>query len=275
MGSALRLGLSDVPETMLWTLYGRASEAMRDDSSYVDSEAVRIFESIDYDFRRSFGPANPLLAMRAQTFDQSLRTFLERCPGGFIVNLGEGLETQRFRVRAPDSQWLTVDLPEGIRAREHFIAPDARHCHRAVSVTDTRWFDHVPSDKPVYISAQGLLMYLRGSEVRGLLRAISARFAEFHLVFDAIPPWLARASVFHRGLPLTLHYRTPPMPWGLSRYAARSRLRKWMGSNIHVSHQAYELPSRGLFRAAARLAPQLPGAGLWTPMVVTATRYAS
>uniref|UniRef100_UPI003F6BD3C2 class I SAM-dependent methyltransferase n=1 Tax=Congregibacter sp. TaxID=2744308 RepID=UPI003F6BD3C2 len=117
-------GLSDVPETMLWTLYSRAEEAMRPDGTFDDPKAVEIYRGIDYDFKRSFGRSNPMAALRAQLFDRSLSAFLGQYPGASVVNLGEGLETQRYRLCEEACCWYTVDLPEAIAIRERFVAPD-------------------------------------------------------------------------------------------------------------------------------------------------------
>lgn len=269
MSAAVHLALSDVPETMLWTLYGRAREAMRDDTALPDPEAVRIYQSIDYDFRRSFGPANPLLAMRAKAFDESLKRHLQRCPGSSVVNLGEGLETQRFRVGAPGSQWLSVDLPAAMRVRERFIPASDSCRHLAVSATETsQWFPAVSRDEPVFLSAQGLLMYLPPAKVQRLLQDIADYFPRFRMVFDVIPGWVARASRLQNGLPLTPYYRTPPMPWGVSRYAIQPRLRRWLGTEVVIEAQDYPAFPRGLLRRASQLAPRLPGARLWMPTIV-------
>ena len=53
--------LTDAPETMLWTLHNRATEASRDDGMLRDPDAVRIYQALDYDYVRSFGRADPSL----------------------------------------------------------------------------------------------------------------------------------------------------------------------------------------------------------------------
>ena len=43
------VGLSDVPETMLWTLHNRVSEAIKPDGFLKDPNACEIYKSIEYD----------------------------------------------------------------------------------------------------------------------------------------------------------------------------------------------------------------------------------
>jgi O-methyltransferase involved in polyketide biosynthesis len=96
--------LTDVPETMLWTLHNRAVEAMRDDGIIQDEKAIEIYRKIDYDYEQSFGKAEPSHAIRSLDFDREIRDFLDDYPNATIVNLGEGLETQRFRIESSDAE---------------------------------------------------------------------------------------------------------------------------------------------------------------------------
>lgn len=260
------VNLAGVPETMLWTLHNRASEAARPDGVLRDPKCLELHRSIPYDYERSFGSPEPSHAVRSAVFDAALRRFIAQHPNGVIVNLGEGLETQRFRLADCGSVlWISVDLPEAMAVRERFIASDASHVHVASSALDTRWFDAVPADRPVFVSAQGLLMYFAEDDVRRLLQAIAARFAGVELMFDYIPEWFARRSTSAKGLWRTKHYRVPPMPWGVQRSALPALLRAWLGPLTIVTHAPYEHPRgwrRGLLRAlmgAPWVADRAPG----------------
>lgn len=260
-------GLSDVPETMLWTLHSRAKEAMRADGVLSDSKGVEIYQSIDYAFERNFGSSNPMAALRAEVFDRSAQAFIARHPGGSIVNLGEGLETQRYRIDDESCTWYTVDLPEAIAVRERFITPDERHRHIALSATDPAWMDSIPSEQPVLIAAQGLFMYFQEKEVRSLLGDIAARFPQCWLIFDVIPYWVSRASVLAGGLPLTRHYRTPVMPWGVHRFSLRTKLKGWIRRPSTIELIDYPKFPRGGSRLLSSIIPLVPGARQWVPLV--------
>jgi O-methyltransferase involved in polyketide biosynthesis len=260
--------LTGVPETMLWTLHSRASEALRKGGVLDDAQAIAIYRSIDYDYHRSFGPAEPSMALRARSFDKCLLRFLEENPKCAIVNLGEGLETQRFRVSAPDAQWFSVDLPESMQVRERFIHADEQHQHIALSALDRRWCAAVPKNCPVFISAQGLFMYLPAAEVKSLLQDIAAQFDQVHLVFDTIPRWVSLASVAGKGLPRTLHYRTPPMPWGIDRFWIKPALRRWLGPAAKISVRTYPTFPRGPLRPVTAVATRIPLLRQWLPTIV-------
>lgn len=154
----LQPGLSGIQETMLWSLYERASAAKHPDGVLHDADCVRICNSIDYDFAGHFGQPSQHAPARARKIDQALRQWLVTHPNGFVVSLGEGLETQSCRVDNDTMKWLSVDLPDAIELRERFIRPTERFRHLAMSALDPAWMDHVDDRWGVFIIAQGLLM---------------------------------------------------------------------------------------------------------------------
>lgn len=247
--------LDGIPETMLWTLHNRASEAERDDGILKDEQTVAIYRSLDYDFERSFGRADGSHAERSRVFDNELRAFLKKHPDGVIVNLGEGLETQRFRVDGDCALWLSIDVPEAIAAREHFIQPDEHHRHIATSALDRTWFEHVPTDRAVYITAQGLLMYFEPKQVADLFRDLAERFPGAWFAFDHIPSWLSRKTL--RGWWKTPHYRTPPMPWGIDRHLIAPTLHTWVPNLVEVRSLKFKMP-RGFPRLLMQTLDHLP-----------------
>jgi O-methyltransferase involved in polyketide biosynthesis len=247
--------LSGVPNTMLWALHNRAMEAARRDSVLDDPASMRIYQSLDYDFDRNFGVPSGLLAARAARIDDVLRGWIARHPDGIVVSLGEGLETQRYRVDNGRVRWISVDLPEAILLRERFLAPTDRFRHVATSAIDPAWMDAVDPGAAVFIVAQGLLMYLQPIMLRTLFAKISRRFAAAEMVFDVVPRWYSRLTLL--GLDRTPHYRLPPMPWGINRDEVEPTLRDWMPSLDSITFLDYRTP-RGWSRAMAGMADHFP-----------------
>ena len=237
--------LTGVPETTLWPLHNRASEAARPDGCIRDPKCLEIYRALDYDYDRSFGPADASHGVRSQLFDQKIAEFLQQHLNGVIVNLGEGLETERFRFEEPEyaqSLWLSVDLPEAIALRERFIQPDERHLHIPLSALDTAWFDAVPPDRPVFIAAQGLFMYFTEDEVGTLTKAMARRFPGALLMFDYLNTFLSRKTLSDKGWMKTKHYRTPPMPWGLDRDQLTPLFSRWLGQPVAVHNVTFLYP---------------------------------
>lgn len=259
-GEKYKVELEGVPETQLWTLYHRAVEARRPDGVLDDPRAVALVDSIDYPFAERFGTAERgmglLQALRVKAFDEEIRRFLTTHPDGTVVALGEGLETQFWRVDNGRAHWLTVDLPESVELRRALLpAEDDRRRALAQSALDTSWMDAVDASRGVLVTAQGLLMYLRPPEVRGLLAACAARFPGGGLVFDAMPRWLVTAS--RRGVQdPTTGYQAPEWHWSMD-VSERPRLR-----DVHPAIRtvrAVPLPGgRGVLGRAAPLLGRVP-----------------
>jgi hypothetical protein len=75
---------------------------------------------IDYPFAERFDGHGFLAqgqALRVQRFDTEVRRFVAANPDGTVVALGEGLETQFWRVDNGRVHWVTVELPADKRRR--------------------------------------------------------------------------------------------------------------------------------------------------------------
>ena len=170
----LTVDLEGVPETLLWTLYHRAAEAARPDAVLRDPMALGVMSAISFPFEERFGKATSAWsqwqALRALAFDREITRYLVAAPDATVVALGEGLETQFWRVDNGRLRWLSIDLPEAIDVRERLLPAAPRLRMVATSALATAWLDEVERDAGVFVTAQGLLMYLEREQVRGSSR---------------------------------------------------------------------------------------------------------
>lgn len=257
--------LAGVPETMLWTLYNRASEAKRSAGYLRDPDAIRIYDAIAYDYARSFGKPHASHAMRSRLFDDTVRPWLARHPGGTVVELGAGLETQFQRCDDGRVTWLCVDVPESIAVRTRFLPPTERCRYIAKSALDLSWMDEVDAARGVLITAQGLLMYFEEADVKRLLVTAIERFPGAEILFDAIPPWFSRKTL--AGFAPTKHYTAPRMPWGASRDELPPLLRRWSPRIADVSVASYGF-FRGWRALMVRAFAAVPGLRNVPPTIV-------
>ena len=218
----VRVRLDGVPETTMCTLWYRATEARSGRGGFADPRALDLVATIDYPFEERFGgAADPSVRLGAQFVGQRARTFdaavagALRAGAGTVVALGEGLETQFWRVDDGRVRWLTVDLPEtaAVRAATLGEDPPRRRIH-AGSALDADWPDLVGDapGEPVVVVAQGLLMYLPPPGVRRLLVRCAQRFRRGMLLYDTVPHWFAGLATRGR-LRSPTGYRAPAMPW--------------------------------------------------------------
>ncbi|MFD8787025.1 class I SAM-dependent methyltransferase [Kitasatospora sp. NPDC059599] len=215
-GAAKRPELAAVPETALWTLYQRAAEARRPDAVLHDPEAVGLVDRIDYPFAERFGTSGAqaqFQALRVACFDREVADFLVREPRGTVVCLGEGLETQYWRVDNGRARWLTVDLPESVALREELLPPGPRQRYLAADATGLGWAAEVDRSRRVLITTQGLLMYLPPARVKALIAGCAELFPGGSMVLDAVPRWFSRLTL--SGRMRIRGYQVPPMPWAM------------------------------------------------------------
>jgi O-methyltransferase involved in polyketide biosynthesis len=210
--------LTGVSETALLTLRVRANEARRPDAIIDDPMAIELVDSIDYDFAKFGFSRRQDMAARALAYDRNTRRYLVDHPKATVVALAEGLQTSFYRLDAAgvgdQFQWLTVDLPPMIELRRKLLPASQRVRMCAQSALDFSWMDQVETEHGVFVTAEGLLMYLQPDEALGLIAACAARFPGGQMMFD-LPPALF-SSWAGRGMRTSLRYRVPPMPFSLS-----------------------------------------------------------
>ena len=210
----MKIDLSGVPETMLWPLWNRAIETRRSDRVLADPMALDLVERIDYDFPGHFRKPTVFHPVRARVCDDLIRDYLSRADEPVVVSLGEGLDSQLWRIDDDRLHWVSVDVPEAIRVREQLLPSHPRASSVTCSALDPSWMDALPANAQPFITAAGLLMYFTGQEVRSLLTRISERFRGAEIYFDTIPPFFSRKTL--KGWKVTKRYTAPPMPWGIS-----------------------------------------------------------
>jgi len=260
--------LVGVPETTLWTLYFRAKEARRKNGPLHDPRAIELVEAIDFPFETRFGNGVPafgrFIGLRALTFDLIVNDVLRTDPDALVVVLGEGLETQFWRVDNGRVRWFTVDLPETAEIRGRLLGDDPpRRRLFAGSALDDAWWAALgaqPTDRVVVI-AQGLLMYLPPAQVRALIARCAREFPGGVMAFDTVPRWFSAVMSSGRAKGPG-GYVAPPMPWGVdvNRLIGRLRQEPGIAGARVVEPPAPDLAIRGLV-LAGRLLPPLRGLG--------------
>jgi O-methyltransferase involved in polyketide biosynthesis len=205
----------ELPETALVTMCFRANEARRPNGILDDPMAIRLTETVDYDFTKLRRSTRQDFALRALAFDDRARRYLSDHPKATVVALGEGMQTTFWRLDdaglGDEFRWLSVDLPPIMKLRERLLPPSPRISMCAQSALDFSWMDRVNPEHGVFISVEGLLPYLKPEQAIGLIRACARRFPGGQMMFDL--PAKLYAVLTNRGLQ---RKGWPPMPFSLS-----------------------------------------------------------
>lgn len=237
--------LTGVSETALMTLVVRAGEARRPDAIIDDPMAIHLVDSIDFDFAKFGFTRRQDMALRAKLFDKHTRRYLLDHPKATVVALAEGLQTSFHRLDAADVghdfRWLSVDLPPMIDLRRRLLPASDRVEMCAQSALDFSWMDRVDPQYGVFITAEGLLMYLQPEEAMSLITACAVRFPGGQMMFDLAPS--AFAALTRRGMRTSLRYRVPPMPFSLTVAEAADLVNTVPG--VRAVHDLPAEPARG------------------------------
>lgn len=217
--------LRGVPQSMLWTLYCRARQARS--GRLQDPDAIEVMNSLEKfgTLPLHFGYPDPALAKRALLFDQRAQPFLSQHPQSEVLALGEGLETQRSRLRGY-GRWTSVDLPEAMEIRDRLYPPGPNHRHIGQDVLTLDW-STLGLEGPTLVIAQGLFMYLPLPSVKDVIRACANLRGPTLLLFDVVPPWVFLLSRFRP--PVGPRFRIPKMAWGARPGPLRRLVRDVLG----------------------------------------------
>jgi len=213
--------LTGVSETALMTLNGRAEQAAGPGAIIDDPMAITLRDAFTTEFGvdyTKFGRRGQEMALRSLAADRCTIDYLRTRPRATVVALAEGFQTSFWRLDAaiPEAQftWVSVDLPPVIELRERLLPPSPRITNIAQSALDYSWIDRVDSGNGVFITAEGLLMYLQPDEAMDLIRQCAKSFPGGRMFFD-LPPTVLK-KVAPKGIRASKDYRVPPMPFSLS-----------------------------------------------------------
>ena len=190
--SERNVSLNGVQETLLLPLWGRAFETRKERPLLIDKTAVKIVESLNYDFSEIKDKVNPLSRAswiaRSIYFDREIKGFLEKYPEGSVINVGCGLDTTYDRVNNGRAIWYEIDFPEVIEIRKGYIEEEEKRKFLSCSVFDESWYDEIRNTEHVMMMLAGVIYYFEEMQVNGLFKKIAEEFERCDIIFDYSSP---------------------------------------------------------------------------------------
>jgi len=198
MSETTKPNLGDVAETMLITLYIRATESQRPDALIKDERAEALVRRFDPETLRKTlalteNTGRLVLILKGREFDRFAQDFLGHHPDAVVVHIGCGLDTRFDRVDNGQVEWYDLDLPEVIDLRCELIGGEGGHYHLlAGSVLEDAWLEAVKGHRqhPFLFLAEGVFMYFTEDQVKSLVLRLREYFPAAELVFDAYSPFM-------------------------------------------------------------------------------------
>ena len=177
---------------------GRAEQAALPGAIIDDPMASTLRDAFTTEFGvdyRKFGRRGQEMALRSLAADRCTIAYLRTHPTATVVALAEGFQTSFWRldsaVRDPQFRWVSVDLPPVIELREKLLPQPDRITNLAQSALDYSWMDRIDTADGVFITAEGLLMYLQPDEAMALIAECAKRFPGGQMFFD-LPPTILK-----------------------------------------------------------------------------------
>lgn len=189
MSEKVDLQLIDVQETLLLPLWGRAVEQNKKKPLLIDKEAIKIINSLNYDFTTITKNISQISQLgwvaRALQIDKVINQFLEKHPAGTVVNIGCGFDTTYERVDNGTVLWYDLDLAEVIELRKKLIKESPRRKYIAKSFLDIEWLDQLIIQDNILFCSAGVFYYFEEEVIKEFINRLVNKFSNSEIVFDA------------------------------------------------------------------------------------------
>lgn len=148
-----KVNLQSVPETMLQTLYARATYSKQTNAKFHDEKAVEIISHMDYDFSLAGKDAMMSKGVIARTIllDRMVGDFIKENPNCPVINIACGMDMRGYRLQEDSAirknmdgiRWYNLDLQETIAVRRYFVEENGPISTIAKSAMDKAWASQI------------------------------------------------------------------------------------------------------------------------------------
>ena len=169
MMDKIEMKLGKKQETLLLPLWGRAVESKKDKPRLIDTKAIEIVDSLDYDFSlmsKNISWVSQLAwVARSIHVDRTIRNFIANHPSASIVNIGCGLDTTFERIDTGRIICYDLDLPDVIELRKKYFREGERRKFISCSFFDTSWYHQIDTQGGVLLIAAGVFYYFEEKQI--------------------------------------------------------------------------------------------------------------
>ncbi len=189
---------TNIQSTMIGPLYARAIYTQLFPELLQDNQAINLMEKVKIlhpDSKNDFAILEEFIdeflglyfIIRARTFDDTIRKYIEKKPDATILNLGCGLDTTLSRVDNGSLLWYDLDLPDSIEYRRQLIPETEKNRYIPKSIFESSWMDDVSftQSKGLLMIAGGLFAYFNEMDVSNLFKSMAEKFPGGEIIFDS------------------------------------------------------------------------------------------
>ena len=193
------INLEGVKETMLIPLYARAWASKIPNADFKDEVALKVIENLDYDFSKWKGSKLNTWGCAARTvvFDKLVKEYVSLHPSASIINLACGLDDRFSRVDNGQIEWYNIDFEEIITLRKKIIEEHPRVHDLVYNMFDINWFNEIKNHEDILVVIEGVLMYVKESEVKMLLDNLAKNFEHVTVLAELMTNWMVKNQKVH------------------------------------------------------------------------------
>lgn len=136
------------------------------------------------------------MAMRARVFDDWTRRMIEQCVSAVVIHIGCGLDSRCLRVEAPEAKWIDCDFQDVIAIRKKYYDESKNYFMKGMDATNQGDLCALPDAACAIVVLEGLSMYLTNDQLVQLLRILSEKYREIHILMDVYTVFGAKASKY-------------------------------------------------------------------------------
>lgn len=253
-----------VMETLVIPVYGRKKCSELFPALFRDETAVRLAESLDYDFSTLEKNSESIMqqfgflevAMRQNDLAWEVRDYLKTHPRAAVVNLGCGLDATGRNCDNGTCKIYNLDFPDVIAVRDKLLPAGEREKNIPCDLNDTSWFSLIDASDGAVFFAAGVFYYFTKEKVKNLVLAMSEAFPHGKLVFDAagkaavklmLKTWIKDAEIKD----VSAYFSVSDAPRELSEWSAKLRV---SARGYMLGYSDLKDPSvKGFFRFLAKV----------------------
>ena len=179
-----------VADTMLIPMAARIYVSKNFPEYFYDETALSLEEKIPSDALCRIWKSSSEYTMLASVaryynFDRMIKKFLAQHEKCNIVNLGAGLETAIFRLKADNAIFYEIDLPEVIELRKKILGEKENEKLISADLFSLEWANSIDKSLPSLLIVSGVFQYFHEDKIISFLENVKKCFPKGELIFDA------------------------------------------------------------------------------------------
>ena len=189
--------MDEVNKTLYIPLYGKAQMSKKGIILH-DPMAERIWDKEAFPIK---GKSRSKwlcynMAMRARVFDDWTRQMLNQHTNATVIHIGCGLDSRCLRVDALETNWIDCDFHDVIAIRKKYYTETQHYFMKSLDATDQDALYSLPDASCVIVVLEGISMYLSNQQLANMLRILSEKYQDIHVLMDVYTVFGAKASKY-------------------------------------------------------------------------------